>query len=217
MSERGLASTVVKFETVNVTKFGIAMPRGRTVVPLLSRLSPLTRTVKTIGAMIGRAKGLVNCGASKDKCMGNLLGRGRSVGSGGILVIKTNKTTETVCFAVTGRNPRLLSVYGQAPGETRRVVGSYPFHIPTQILDEPSTRKDLRACSLVIRAASVKVRPRVNRDPLSMRGLGPKTFIDSVVCGPLRAGLLARTTRGNTKVRGKVSVFMCRNTLTFRV
>lgn len=111
MGRRALPTTITKLGAYNVHNFGLAVPGGGGVMGLLSRLSPRTRLVNTIGAMLGSGKGLVKCGASKCNFVRSMHSTKRSVANGGVAIVKMKKTSVTVYTRSTLSNTTSMRVF----------------------------------------------------------------------------------------------------------
>ncbi len=218
ISPIGLGSTVRNTGSLGVGKFGIAVPRGVSMVRFLSRVSRITDLVNTIGAV--SFGGLGKCGASKVNTI-ETVRRMASVGGGGIMITNTKNTSETVSFCLTGCNTSSVAVLGEGISETVDLTNSIlSSKLVTRIGSSSVSRVGdcLIGTSVLISAAPVKVRPRISSRPVTeTRGVCRSLIMFSTICGPGRAILVGRTVGTNTGPICKVGVLLCRNTRDFGV
>lgn len=179
---------------------GIAVPCGGTIVPCLSHLSPSTRGVKDIGAVITRgSNALAKCGASCSKfsCLVSI--SKVSTRGGGYLILNSNNTSLAIVTILgSGGTHRVIGVSHSKRGGCRGVSERF-------------------STSVVMGAAPIKVCPGGLGSPLSLSKFGGLSNILSVICGPRGAGLVLSTRGQGVGTLDNLSVLITRTGETTRL
>lgn len=207
MGRSRMGRTLSTIGLFRVHKVGIAVPSGARTTGCISRLSPTTRVVKTMGAVIGSSNELAKCVASKRNFMRGLGSRNMSVGKGGVAITNNNKTTATVRMRYTLSKTERVAVFGvgstffrHALRATRGVQGTIPKVIigMCSVTSATGVARRVASDSVFTGTAVINVGPVSSRDIMgSLSTFHPKLIMYSTICGPTRAGLLQRT--GRTK------------------
>lgn len=114
---------MVSFFTRRKGNYGIAIPFGRRTFHFTSRLARETALTNTIGALGGLSSNVVlKSGASNRKLIRSLLRCRILLGSGHVLLLNTNKTTQNIVLPLLGRGPTSVAIIGHACRGTRRLT-----------------------------------------------------------------------------------------------
>lgn len=191
-----------------LSKFGVAVPRGRTIVPFLSRVSTGTRVCNDIGAISGGGNVSGNCAASPSKFLGTLSTTKVVLGNE-VMVVNYNNITEAVtCRIILGGRSLLFTMEGRSLGVTRTLYSRVEGAITNYSMDFYLVSRLSNSVSILVGTAPVKVCPGVRGRPMDSDMVGHYTGMFSTICGPLRAVLIGGTETGNTATRDKVTVLM---------
>lgn len=226
MARRRVPGTFRTVHLFGVHTNGFAVPYGGVTTGLISGLSPTTRVVKTYGTFMGSGNMVAKCVASNIKFIGGLRVGNMSMGSGGVIMLNTNKTTATVRIRLTLSKTGRIGVFGIGSGfcrETRKagtgLTRGYPSYIiaMSSLTSGTGLRRRVGAYSVLVGAAVVKVGPRRSMALISGSLFHGSLIITSAMCGPRGAGVVLRTRRTKYGTVINTKVLLRRNTIGCRL